>query len=136
MHITARLPILIGAGLLSAAIGAGPAQAAGSSAQGPQPPHNQGDTVGYFDNRMDCEWVGTVGESQDRWNSHDCTDVNFGPYHGMWRLDVDRSGDHDTGWPGHDNGGHGNGGHGNGGHDNGGHGHGGNDTGGHGGHGH
>jgi hypothetical protein len=101
MHFTARLPILIGAGLLSAAIGAGPAQAAGASHQGPQPPHHgQGnDLIGYFQNRSDCEWVGRIGEMQNRWDNADCE-----PYRGQWRLMADENNAHDNG---HQDGGHG-----------------------------
>jgi hypothetical protein len=100
MHFTARLPILIGAGLLSAAIGAGPAQAAGATPQGPQPPHHQGDTIGYFDNRSDCEWVGRLGELQNRWDDADCDSVDRGPNRGMYELTADTDNVRDNGFPG------------------------------------
>jgi hypothetical protein len=100
MHITARLPILIGAGLLSAAIGAGPAQAAGATPQGPQPPHGQSDLIGYFDNRTDCEWVGRLGDMQNRWDDPECDSVDYGPFRGMWKLTADSGYVHDNGYPG------------------------------------
>ena len=117
MYTTARLSMLIGAGLLTAMVGAGPAQAAG---QQPQPPQHQTTTVGYFRTLSDCDWVGQTGDMQNRWNNPDCNQVNDGMFRGMWRLDVDRYGS--MGWPGPGNGngngnGHGNGngnGHGNG----------------------
>jgi hypothetical protein len=122
MHITARLPILIGAGLLSAAIGAGPAQAAGSSSGGPQPPHHgQGDLIGYFTDRDDCQWAGRQGDLQNRWDDPHCDTVDRGQFASLWRLTADRQDGHDNGMPGH---GHGNGnGHGHG-NDNHGHGNG------------
>jgi len=100
MHITARLPILIGAGLLSAAIGAGPAQAAGASFQGPQPPHGQGDLIGYFQNRSDCEWAGRLGDMQNRWDNHDCDSVDHGMFRGMYELTAESNDVHDSGFPG------------------------------------
>ncbi|MFI6074339.1 hypothetical protein ACIA5C_22535 [Actinoplanes sp. NPDC051343] len=109
MHFTARLPILIGAGLLSAAIGAAPAQAAGASHQGPQPPHGQGDLIGYFENRSDCDWAARLGEMQNRWDRSNCDDVNHGPFRGMYELTADVNNAHDNGYPGdhHPGGGHG-----------------------------
>ncbi|MEV6847023.1 hypothetical protein [Actinoplanes sp. NPDC051411] len=100
MHITARLPILIGAGLLSAAIGAGPAQAAGATPQGPQPPHGQGDLIGYFQNRSDCEWVGRLGDMQNRWDQYDCNSVDYGQFRDMYELTADSYNAHDNGGPG------------------------------------
>jgi hypothetical protein len=101
MHITARLPILIGAGLLSAAIGAGPAQAAGASPQGPQPPHRgQGDLVGYFQNRSDCDWAGRLGELQHRWDNARCDSVDFGMFRGLYKLTADTRNVHDSSFPG------------------------------------
>jgi hypothetical protein len=102
MHFTARLPILIGAGLLSAAIGAAPAQAAGASHQGPQPPHGQGDLIGYFENRSDCDWAARLGEMQNRWDRSNCDDVNHGPFRGMYELTADVNNAHDNGYPGDD----------------------------------
>jgi hypothetical protein len=102
MHFTARLPILIGAGLLSAAIGAGPAQAAGATPQGPQPPHGQGqgDLIGYFENRSDCEWVGRLGDMQNRWDQYDCDSVDHGQFRGMYELTADSNNANDNGFPG------------------------------------
>lgn len=122
MRFTARLPILIGAGLLSAAIGAGPAQAAGTSPQGPQPPHRgQGDLIGYFQNRNDCDWAGRLGEMQNRWDHSNCDDVTYGPFRGLYRLTGDVRSVHDSSYPGsHNPGDHGPGGHDQGGHDQGG----------------
>jgi hypothetical protein len=122
MHFTARLPILIGAGLLSAAIGAGPAQAAGATPQGPQPPHGQGDLIGYFDNRSDCQWVGRLGEMQNRWDDYDCDNVDHGQFRGMYELTADSNNANDNGFPGgHNQGGQNQGGQNQGGHNQGNH---------------
>ena len=108
MYPTARLSMLVGAGLLTAMVGAGPAQAAGHQ---PQPPHSSTTTVGYFRTQSDCDWVGKAGAMHNRWNNPDCSQVSDGMYRNLWRLDVSRYGS--TSWPGH---GHGNGnGNGNGG---------------------
>jgi hypothetical protein len=162
MYTTARLSTLIGAGLLAAIFGAGPAQAANSASQQPAPPHHDNGltVVGYFRSMSDCQWVGQVGERQNRWDNPDCDQPNNGMYQNLWRLRVDRNSDNGwpgnggqggpgwpgnggqggPGWPGNGgqggpgwpgNGGQGNGGHGNGGHGNGGQG----GPGGHGGHG-
>lgn len=94
MHTTARLSVLIGAGLLAGVMGAGPAHAAPA----PPPNHNK-DVVGYFLNRMDCDWVGNAGDTLHRWNDPNCDQVNYGPHRGMWELSVDRYGG-STGFPG------------------------------------
>ena len=97
MNTMARLSVLIGAGLLTGASLAGPAQA---SPAGPQPPHMQGYVVGYFNDQSDCQWVGHVGNAQDRWDNQYCDQVDYGPYRGLWRLRVQSMGDGDNGWPG------------------------------------
>ncbi|GAA0584750.1 hypothetical protein GCM10010172_82170 [Paractinoplanes ferrugineus] len=90
MHTTTKLSMLLGAGLLTAVIGAGPAQASPAP-----PPHDDNDVIGYFDDRSDCEWVARIGDMQHRWDDADCDPVRFGPHRGMWALSAD-----DNGWPG------------------------------------
>ena len=132
MYPTARLSMLIGAGLLTAVVGAGPAQAAGHQ---PQPPHPSRTTVGYFRTQSDCNWTGQAGDMQNRWDNPDCNQAYDGMYRNLWRLDVDRYGS--TSWPGHGHGndggggGHGNDGGGSHGNDGGGGGHGNDGMGGH-----
>ena len=96
MNTMARLSVLIGAGLLTGASLAGPAQA---SPAAPQPPHGQGYVVGYFNDQSDCQWVGRVGNSQGRWDGQYCDQAFDGPYRGLWRLKVQSMGG-DSGWPG------------------------------------
>lgn len=103
MNTKARITVLLGAGLLAGAMAAGPAQAAPA----PPPPPNQGDVVGLFQSRPDCDWAGRAGEALHRWNDPSCDFVTFGPYRGWWILRVDRFGS--TGWPGNGHG-HGHGG--------------------------
>jgi hypothetical protein len=101
MYTTARLSVLLGAGLLTAALGAGPAQAAGSGTPAPPPPHgHNNDTVGYFMTRSDCEWIGWIGDLQNRWDNPGCNDVNYGPHRGMWQLTAQRRDVGSNGWPG------------------------------------
>jgi len=94
MRTTTRVSMLLGAGLLSAVVGVGPAQAS------PAPPPHSQDVIGYFSSRFDCEWVARAGEIQHRWNDADCDLIRFGPYRGMWVLKADRMGI-GQGWPGH-----------------------------------
>lgn len=75
----------------------GPVPAASAA---PQPPRNS-DTVGYFSDRSDCQWVGDSGRAQNRWVAYDC-DRAGGMYRGMWQLNVRRYGQ--TRWPGGPNG--------------------------------
>ncbi|GAA2659027.1 hypothetical protein [Paractinoplanes durhamensis] len=96
MRTTTKLSMLLGATLLTAVIGAGPAQASPAP-----PPHNNQDTIGYFSNRFDCEWVGRLGDAQHRWDDPDCDQVNWGPYRNQWVLKADRN---NNGWPGQNQG--------------------------------
>lgn len=101
MNITARMSLLIGAGLLAAGLATGPAQAS------PPPPYDDGDTIGYFSDRSDCDWVARVGDLQNRWDSPRCSMVDRGPHRYMWELTADRRGttndfpDHHHGGPHH-----------------------------------
>jgi len=110
MNTMARLSVLIGAGLMTGASLAGPAQAGPA---GPQPRHDQGYVVGFFRDQSDCQWVGRVGSSEGRWYGPYCDQVSDGMYRGLWRLKVHSNGDNDNGWPHHgpgmpnDQGGHG-----------------------------
>ncbi|MEU4236108.1 hypothetical protein [Actinoplanes sp. NPDC026619] len=92
MHTTAKLSMLLGAGLLTAIVGAGPAQASPAP-----PPRHDEDVIGYFSNSYDCEWVGRLGDSQNRWEDPDCDQVSWGPYRGQYVLKAERR-DH-NGWP-------------------------------------
>jgi hypothetical protein len=99
MNALSRLPILVGTGLLAAAIGAGPARAA---VQEPQPPHDQNVVVGYFRNRPDCDWAARAGDQQDRWSGAYCEQLNDQSYHGLWVLKIQHyQNGNDSGWPGH-----------------------------------
>jgi hypothetical protein len=93
MHTTAKLSMLLGAGVLTAIVGAGPAQASPAP-----PPRGQDDVIGYFSNRMDCEWIGRLGDAQNRWDDPDCDQVNFGPYRNTYVLKAERRGSFN--WPG------------------------------------
>jgi hypothetical protein len=100
MKRTTRLLAMGGLGLGAAlVIGAGPAQAAGATAQ----PAGHGasvqtrtdwndddsDVVGYFRTRLGCERVGRLGEHRGRWDDYDCSRVRFGFNRGSWVLEVD-----------------------------------------------
>jgi hypothetical protein len=101
-----------GMGALAAlAIGAGPAQAAGTSNSAAAKPsagqarqHHGGDrTVGYYRSGRACELAGRIGERFGRWDDHDCDFVRFGFHRGQWELQVsrDRRGHGFPGFPGH-----------------------------------
>jgi hypothetical protein len=97
MNTKARLSVLIGTGLVAGLALAGPANAAPAP-----PPRGQGEAVGYFQSRSDCDWAGRAGDMQNRWDDPNCSMVNNGPLRGWWVLRVDRrigSQGH-PGWPG------------------------------------
>ncbi|GIM90960.1 hypothetical protein [Paractinoplanes toevensis] len=86
MRTTTKLSMLLGAGIMTAVIGAAPAQASPAP-----PPGHDDDVIAYFDNRSDCFWVARMG--QRHWDDPECNPVRFGPYRGMWAL---TSGDDDN----------------------------------------
>jgi hypothetical protein len=83
MNTTARLSVLIGAGLLAGGLAAGPAQAA------PGHSDDNNDVIGYFDDQSDCESVADYGEAAGRWDDAYCDEVENGPHDGMWALTAD-----------------------------------------------
>ena len=89
MRTTARLSVLIGAGLLAGAVGAGPAQAAGSHVPAPPSHGMPRDVVGYLKTKADCEWIGQVGDQMHRWDNPHC-DAGDGALRGWWKLTVER----------------------------------------------
>ena len=93
MRTTTKVSMLLGAGLLTAVVGAGPVQASPAP-----PPFGQDVIIGYFGSKADCEWVGQLGEAQHRWNDANCTQIRLGPYRGWWVLKADRP---TITWPGH-----------------------------------
>ena len=110
MNKTTRLLSLTGMGVFAAlAIGAGPAQAAGSSATTPAPKtvaqhHGWDRTVGYYRSARACEIAGHIGERVGRWDDHDCNFLRFGFRRGEWALSVSNSRDWNS--HGHDFHGH------------------------------
>ncbi|MEV6848739.1 hypothetical protein [Actinoplanes sp. NPDC051411] len=119
MNKLTRLLTVTGMGAFAAlAIGAGPAQAAStsaspvakSSAGQAQQRHGWDRTVGYYRSARACEIAGRVGERFGRWDDHDCGFVRFGFRRGSWELQVSND-RHGHGFPGHGHGfpGHGDG---------------------------
>jgi hypothetical protein len=122
MNKATRLLTVTGMGALAAlAIGAGPAQAAGTagspaakpSAGQTQQSHNWDRTIGYYRSAGACEMAGRIGERFGRWDDHDCDFIRFGFRHGSWALQVGRDwnrpghGFPGHGFPGHNRPGHG-----------------------------
>jgi hypothetical protein len=108
MNKATRLLTVTGMGALTAlAIGAGPAQAAGTTGSAAAKPsagqaqqhHGWERTVGYFRSIRACEVAGHIGERFGRWDDHDCEPVRFGFRRGSWALEVSR--DRDRGHFGH-----------------------------------
>ncbi|WP_433367322.1 hypothetical protein ACQPZX_39415 [Actinoplanes sp. CA-142083] len=83
MKATARLSVLIGAGLLAGGLAAGPAQAS------PGHSHDNYDVIGYFDDESDCDAVADFGERVGHWDDAYCDEVESGPHDGMWALTAD-----------------------------------------------
>ena len=101
MHTTARLSILLGAGVLTAMVSAGPALAAGSANQPPPPRGNDNQVIGFFRTETDCDWAGRVGDAQNRWDDPHCNQVDAVALRGWWRLTADRNGNvSSAGFPG------------------------------------
>jgi len=119
MNKFTSLLTMTGLGALAAlAIGAGPAQAAGTNASAAAKPsagqaqqrHGEDYTVGYYRSGRACELTGRVGERFGRWDDHDCNFVRFGFHRGMWELQVSQD-RHGHGRPSHGRPGHGRPGH-------------------------
>jgi len=115
MNKLTRFLTVTGMGAFAAlAIGAGPAQAAGTNSSAAAKPsagqaqerHGWERTVGYYRSVRACEVAGRIGERFGRWDDHDCDFVRFGFRRGTWALQVrtDRFG---HGFPGHGFPGHG-----------------------------
>jgi hypothetical protein len=112
MNKVTRIVTVTGMGALTAlAIGAGPAQAAGTSGAAAAKPsagqaqqrHDHGSTVGYYRSARACEVAGRIGERFRRWDDHDCELVRFGFRRGSWALEVSRDRDwNNHGRPSHD----------------------------------
>jgi hypothetical protein len=97
MNRVTRMLAIAGLGLGAAVtIGAGPAQAAGTTTQGTthsaasqaRGGWDDDEVVGYFSSRSGCERVGRIGEIRDRWDDYDCSRVRFGVNRGAWVLEV------------------------------------------------
>ena len=110
MNKMTRLLTLTGMGVFAAlAIGAGPAQAADSSATSAAKPaaqqrHGWDQTVGFYRSARACELAGNIGERFGRWDDHDCNFVRFGFRRGQWALEVSNGRDwngHGHSFPGH-----------------------------------
>jgi hypothetical protein len=106
MNRITRLLAIAGLGLGTAlAIGASPAQAAGTtttaikSGTSTQQLYGWDDNevVGYFRTLRSCERVGLVGEAHGRWDDYDCSRVGFGSYRRSWELSVSTD-DWNGGW--------------------------------------
>ena len=101
MSKATRMLAMTGMALVAGAtIGAGPAAASTSTAQGTTSGTqgtqqtanaNRGhDWVeGYFRSRGLCERVGFIGERRGRWDDYDCDRVRRG-FRSLWRLEVER----------------------------------------------
>ncbi|MBM2615922.1 hypothetical protein JIG36_10175 [Actinoplanes sp. LDG1-06] len=109
MKAATRILTLAGLSLMTGAtLGAAPAMAS-TSAPDPaartatttadQPRRDREWTVGYYDSRRECEWIGRVGERRDRWDDYDCDFVRWGRHRGDWELSVSR----DRDWRDRDN---------------------------------
>jgi hypothetical protein len=114
MNKLTRILTMSGMGVVAAlAIGAGPAQAAGTSTSAAAKPaagqaqqrHGWDRTVGYYRSGRACEVAGRVGERFGRWGDHHCDFVRFGFRRGSWALQVHNRFGH--GFPGHGFPGHG-----------------------------
>jgi hypothetical protein len=112
MNKVARITTVAGMGAIAAlAIGAGPAQAAGSSSQDAAKPaatqaaQFRGQVVGFYRSPRACDLAGRIGERFNRWDRHGCGFVRFGVHRGSWALTVVQ----DRVWhtPGHSFPGHG-----------------------------
>jgi hypothetical protein len=108
MNKLTRLLTVTGMGALTAlAIGAGPAQAAGTTGSAAAKPsagqaqqrHGSDRTIGYYRSARACEMAGRIGERFGRWDDHDCELVRFGFRRGSWALEIGR--DRDRGHSGH-----------------------------------
>ncbi|GAB2628754.1 hypothetical protein Aab01nite_21520 [Paractinoplanes abujensis] len=104
MKKTMRVVAASGLGLMAGlTMVAGPAQAAGATAQSDSKPAAQkgfgrDDIVGYFRSPVVCEVAGRLGERQGRWEDYDCEFVHVGFRRGGWVL---RAEECDLGWGGH-----------------------------------
>jgi hypothetical protein len=120
MNKVSRLLTMVGMGLMAGVtIGAGSAQAAGTTTQSvakPAAAQTQqrfgGDqVVGYYRSPRACQIAGAIGERFNKWDDYDCDFVIVGFRRGAWALSVERDWDWNRGHAG--NWGHGgNGGHG------------------------
>ncbi|WP_250035966.1 hypothetical protein [Paractinoplanes maris] len=88
--------------LAGLAIGAGPAQASGSTTQpavkpaagqlGATPEHGRRDGIaGYYRTLGACALAGRVGVHFDRWDYFNCDLIRTGFRRGIWALEVDQA---------------------------------------------